>query len=833
MYNHLVADDLARRHREDAIGDLAARALELSRLALLTISPGGKIGVWNRAASEIYGYSEAEAIGRAVDFLCFPGQGTALRSGPGEVHDREVVEKHRRRDGSEVYVELRLAASGDGLLACARDVSSERLAHSSLAASRDALGASRGELHRLAGRLLGAQEDERRRIARELHDDFKQRLTALGFEIAGLAQRARDGTEGEPLAERLDALVRMAAELGDDVRGVSRRLHPAALERLGLAAALEAHALEVEARAGLEIRVTVRDEGEPLAEDIALSLYRIAQEALENSARHSGARRAHLTLVRDGAAVKLALADDGAGFDLDEARELNGLGLASMEERARLLGGRLRVASSPGAGTEIEVIVPLDGGAADTADEADEAAVSSRRQLIGPYQLLAILGEGATATVYLAREPPPLAREVAIKLYHDVAAGRRLVYSFKAERQALARLSHPNIGRIHEARTTEDGAPYLVMEYVPGMPITDYCDRYRLDLERRVELFMQVCEGVRHIHQKGVLHRDLKPANVLVMEQGGQAMPKIVDFGIAKGIEEPLAEGTVWSRSFGGTPAYLSPEVLTGADADTRSDVYALGVILYELLAGVQPAATEADLVEQLAGAGSPRPSHRLAALDAETVARVAAERRIGPRALTRALSGDLDWIADKALAVDPDARYDSVSALAADLERQLRHEPVHVRPPALTYRLASFARRHRAAAVAAALGLLALFGGLATTAWQARRAAREATVAERARAEAEQRIELLEGDLARMEQATTLPTSALELGRADSTLDEDDALDSRLTSARVALARGDLERAEAEIREILSVVDPARFRYPELIELCQRHGIDVPPLDD
>jgi non-specific serine/threonine protein kinase/serine/threonine-protein kinase len=501
------------------------------------------------------------------------------------------------------------------------------------------------------------------------------------------------------------------------------------------------HCAEVERRHGLPVRLSLADADGPFPPDVALGLYRVAQEALANAVRHAGARTARVTLTVAAGAARLAVADDGAGFDPAAARRAGGLGLASVEERARLLGGRCRVASAPGAGAEVEVTVPLpDPAAPESAADPPAAGASPVLRTVGPYRLLDEIGGGASATVWLAEEPPPLGRRVALKLHRGPLPGRRETLRFKAEREALARLHHPAIARVYEARATEEGDPYIVMEYVPGLPITAYCDRYALDLDRRLALFAAVCAGVEHAHRNGVLHRDLKPANILVMEEGGRPRPKIVDFGVAKGLDRPLAEGTVWSaEELVGTPAYLAPEILGGADADTRADVYALGVLLYELLVGTVPIAADERGIAGLAEwAGAvrrgeaPAPSRRLAAMPAAAAAAAARCRGFGSASrLGRRLRGDLDRMALKALAPDPAARYPTVDALAAEVGRALRGEPVEAGPPGALHQLGRLARRHRRLAAATALVIGALAAGLVATAVQARRAEREAARAD------------------------------------------------------------------------------------------------------
>jgi serine/threonine protein kinase/Tfp pilus assembly protein PilF len=531
-----------------------------------------------------------------------------------------------------------------------------------------------------AGRLIAGEEEARRRLARELHDDHCQRLAAFAFELKVVR---RDLSEGDARRTGLDAVSAGLAELGEDLRRLSHDLHPAILERRGLAEALGDHCTEVERRYGLPVRLSLRDAEDPflsLPSDTALGLYRIVQEALANTARHAGARSAHVTLRLTAGEAHLAVADDGAGFVPEEVRRRGGLGLATIEERAVLLGGRCRIASAPGAGTEIDVTVPLP-----ELDPEEPAAADAvpRPRYVGAYRLLEEIGSGAMATVYLAEEPEPLGRRVALKLHRDPLPARRETLRFKAEQQALARLQHPAIAQVHEARTTEEGDLYIVMEYVPGLPVTEYCDRHHLGLDRRLELFAAICEGVQHAHRKGVLHRDLKPSNVLVMEQDGEAVPKIIDFGVAKGLDRQLADDTVWTAGeLVGTPAYLAPEALKGGEMDIRSDVYSLGVILKELLAG-----------------------------------------SVGRRRLT----GDLGRLSLKALAADPAERYPTVDALCQEIRRVLRGEPIEASPPGAIHRVSRFIRRHRSLVASAALVVLALALGLGATTLQARRARQEA----------------------------------------------------------------------------------------------------------
>jgi serine/threonine protein kinase len=360
-----------------------------------------------------------------------------------------------------------------------------------------------------------------------------------------------------------------------------------------------------------------------------------------------------------------------------------------------------------------------------------------RDTAIGRYRLLELLGEGGMGAVYLAEQREPVQRVVALKLIRSSLGGPNAAARFSAERQALARLSHPNVAAMYEAGATDDGFPFFVMERVEGLPVVAYCDEHRLGIRERVELFIQICKGVQHAHQKGIIHRDLKPSNVLVADVEGRAVPKIIDFGIAKTLDAPLGEATAVLTSLGvvGTPAYMSPEALSGDDLDTRTDVYSLGVMLYELLAGVRPHKLDgmplAAVIRTVADGDAPMPRTIFGALAADERRRIAEARGEGERSLAAALAGDLGWIALKATARERDERYGSAADLAADLERHLHHQPVVASPPSLRDRATKFARRHRAGVVAGALVVLAILGGIAGTTIGMLRAQRARTEAE------------------------------------------------------------------------------------------------------
>jgi len=366
---------------------------------------------------------------------------------------------------------------------------------------------------------------------------------------------------------------------------------------------------------------------------------------------------------------------------------------------------------------------------------------------IGPYRLLRRIGVGGMGEVYEAEQTEPIRRRVALKVIKQGMDTRAVVARFEAERQALAMMDHPCIAKVHDAGATGRGRPFFVMEYVDGEPITDYCNRRRLGTRARLELFVRVCEGVQHAHQKAVIHRDLKPTNILVAEVDGEPVPKIIDFGVAKATDQRLTEMTLLTQlgQMIGTPAYMSPEqaTLTEADIDTRTDVYALGVVLYELLVGERP--LEQDMRQAgheairriICEQDPPRPSTRLSSLGDQTT-ELAAARSCAPRRLRSELRGDLDWITMKALEKERERRYETVNGLAADLRRHLNDDPVTAGPPTAAYRVTKFARRHRTGVSLAAVAVAALAVFAAFSSVQARAIARERDRAEAAGARAE-----------------------------------------------------------------------------------------------
>ena len=353
-------------------------------------------------------------------------------------------------------------------------------------------------------------------------------------------------------------------------------------------------------------------------------------------------------------------------------------------------------------------------------------ALDAPPERIGRYRILERLGTGGMGDVFVAEQTDPIKRRVAVKVIKAGMDTRSVVARFEAERQALAMMDHPNIAKVFDAGTTDAGRPYFVMELVRGVPITTFCDANKLTTRQRVVLMVPVCQAVQHAHQKGIIHRDIKPHNVLVTLHDGKPVPKVIDFGIAKATGPALTDKTVYTefRQMIGTPAYMSPEQaeMSGLDIDTRSDIYSLGVLAYELLTGRPPFEADrlakAALVEMhriIREEEPPRPSLRLSTLGGPALTTIAGHRSTEPARLSKLVAGELDWIVMRAMEKDRRRRYDTASDLAADLTRHLTGEPVVAAPPGWAYRTRKLARKHRrlVASTATLVGMLmiALFG--------------------------------------------------------------------------------------------------------------------------
>jgi serine/threonine protein kinase len=359
---------------------------------------------------------------------------------------------------------------------------------------------------------------------------------------------------------------------------------------------------------------------------------------------------------------------------------------------------------------------------------------------IGRYKLLEKIGEGGMASVYMAEQREPIRRRVALKIIKLGMDTKSVIARFEAERQALAIMDHPNIAKVLDAGSTESGRPYFVMDLVPGLSITEYCDKNRLDIEQRLRLFILICNAVQHAHQKGIIHRDIKPSNIIVTMHDNEAVPKVIDFGIAKATNQRLTEKTLFTRHAHiiGTPAYMSPEQaqLSDWDVDTRTDIYSLGVLLYELLTGTPPFSEEQlreasylQMQKIICEEEPTKPSTKLSTLG-EALTDVAKWHSSSPELMPKLVRGDLDWIVMKTLEKDRKRRvmktlekdrkrrYDTASALAADVQRHLNSEPVLAAAPSISYKLRKFVRRHRVPAVvglfiAAALLVVAVVSAL------------------------------------------------------------------------------------------------------------------------
>lgn len=449
---------------------------------------------------------------------------------------------------------------------------------------------------------------------------------------------------------------------------------------------------------------------------------------------------------------------------------------------------------------------------------------------IGSYKLLQQIGEGGFGTVWMAEQEKPVRRRVALKIIKLGMDTKEVVARFEQERQALAMMDHPNIARVFDAGATEQGRPFFVMELVRGVKITDYCDEQELSNEERIGLFIDVCQAVQHAHQKGVIHRDLKPSNILVTVNDGKAVPKVIDFGVAKAMHGRLTEATLFTQfeQMIGTPLYMSPEQaeMSSLDVDTRSDIYSLGVLLYELLTGHTPIALAAmaragmgEIRRLIRETDPPRPSQRFKTLDGNELTSVAKRRHTDAARLQGALRGDMDWIVMKCLEKDRQRRYETATGLALDLQRHLRNEVITARPPTTSYLLGKLIRRNKVAFAASAAIAASLVVGIAASLWQAVRA----KAAEREAVAAFDELRATAPAFA--EQARSLTAQ----GRYDDAIEKlDYAIKLQPDASEHWVAKADLLRCQLRLTDAAAIyrealrVEPGLTRAETSARLCE-----------
>jgi tetratricopeptide (TPR) repeat protein len=517
-----------------------------------------------------------------------------------------------------------------------------------------------------------------------------------------------------------------------------------------------------------------------------------------------------------------------------------------LADHERAVGGLDQRAKPPGSGEET-------AGYGFAAEQVGTVVA-------GRYKLLEQIGEGGMGTVWVAEQTQPVRRKVALKLIKAGMDSKTVLSRFEAERQALALMDHPNIAKVLDGGTTESGRPFFVMEYVKGVPFTAYCDDARLSIPERLGLFVAVCQAVQHAHQKGIIHRDLKPSNILICLYDGRPEPKVIDFGLAKAMHQPLTEHTLYTAHglMMGTPLYMSPEQaeFNNLDVDTRTDIYALGVILYELLTGTTPLEKERftgaawhEMLRLIKDEVPPRPSARLSG--SGSLPGVAAQRHVEPFKLTKLVRGELDWIVMKCLEKERSRRYETANGLARDVQRYLADEVVEARPPSASYRLRKLARRYRGtlATVAGFAGLLVV--GAVVLAWQAVRATRaearaaaERDAAQEARQRADRNFatarDAVERYLSKVTDNPNLTQADFHRLRKELLetalpfflkLVEQEGSDPELRGSRgqahYRLARlraemGDREKAVADFRRALEILEPLAAEFPAVAQYRQ-----------